>query len=301
MGVTGGEVGERENLPLLRRSQAEPRSARTLIIIAEDQPSEHTPAQRLQTCRRQHALWRPAATHVEVEARAGAGDPTGQRGQQRTHDIAIRDQAQRRARRLHRRHQRPVALTVEHDHPQGSPRLPLQACQHLIERPVQVVSAQVETRSGGNLLHVHVGRMEQVATRRKGCHTQRARPVLRAQGRPLQRVDSDIDLGRRCLLWAIAEGLADIEHGRLIALALPDDDAAVHGGCVEGGAHGIDRSGVCSLLIALPDPRQAGTGCQCTSALEVGQQVFDAVGGGHAALDPAVAGRFAASLAACSA
>ena len=72
-----------------------------------------------------------------------------------------------------------MAVTVEHNHPQGSPRLTLQARQHLIERSVQIISAEVEARAGRNLLHVHVGRVEQVATRRKGRHAQRARPVLR--------------------------------------------------------------------------------------------------------------------------
>ena len=74
-----------------------------------------------------------------------------------------------------------------------SPGLPLQAAK-LIERPVEIVGAQVEARRAA-IFWVDVGRVEQLTARGKGRHAQRARSVLRAQGRALQRVNGDVDSG----------------------------------------------------------------------------------------------------------
>ena len=58
----------------------------------------------------------------------------------------------------------------------------------------------------------------------------------RAQPRPLERVDRDVDL--RPL--AVPDLLAVGEHRRLVLLALADDDHAVHRHRVEDGVHAVD-------------------------------------------------------------
>src|SRR5579871_5060149 len=55
----------------------------------------------------------------------------------------------------------------------------------------------------------------------------------------------------------VADLLADIEHRRLVALALADHDGAIDGKRVEFAAHGIDRRLVRRLLVAAaPEPRR---------------------------------------------
>jgi hypothetical protein len=50
-----------------------------------------------------------------------------------------------------------------------------------------------------------------------------------------------------------ADLLADIEHRRLVALALADDDGAVELELVEGTAHRLDRGLIGSAFVAAPD------------------------------------------------
>jgi hypothetical protein len=44
--------------------------------------------------------------------------------------------------------------------------------------------------------------------------------------------------------------LADIEHGRFVAFAFADDDGALHGNGVHGGAHGFGGNFVSTLAVA---------------------------------------------------
>ena len=48
-----------------------------------------------------------------------------------------------------------------------------------------------------------------------------------------------------------ADLLADVEHGRLVALAFADDDGAAHGNCLHGFAHGLGRDLVGEFAVAL--------------------------------------------------
>ena len=57
---------------------------------------------------------------------------------------------------------------------------------------------------------------------------------------------------------ARADLLADVEHGRLVALALADHDRAVHLDLVERRAHGVDRRLVRRLLVAAAHHVRAG-------------------------------------------
>ncbi len=64
---------------------------------------------------------------------------------------------------------------------------------------------------------------------------------------PLQRVDRDVDHDRRL---GIAHLLADVQHGRLVALALADDDRAAQVGRVHRLPHGLDGGPVRAVLVA---------------------------------------------------
>src|SRR3546814_14298013 len=69
-----------------------------------------------------------------------------------------------------------------------------------------------------------------------------------------ERIERDIDL--RPLARRRAHFLTDIEHRRLVALALADHDGAVHVEAVERLAHCLDGGGVGGLFIAAPDQRR---------------------------------------------
>ena len=77
-----------------------------------------------------------------------------------------------------------------------------------------------------------------------------------AQVRALQRIDGDVDLGRVGV--AVADLLADVEHRRLVALALADDDAPADVQVAEGAPHRLDGGAVGAVLVAEAD--EAGRG-----------------------------------------
>ncbi len=75
----------------------------------------------------------------------------------------------------------------------------------------------------------------------------RARHVLGAQRGALERIDGYIDLRA----GIDADLLADIQHRRLVALALADHDGAFDGQFVELAPHRVDRGLVGRLLVAM--------------------------------------------------
>ena len=108
-------------------------------------------------------------------------------------------------------------------------------------------------RSDDDLLHVAVGSVQQPALFRGRKHRDRARRTGRAQVRAFQRIDRDIDMRNFLPVGeSSSDLLADIEHRRLVALALADDDGSVHGNRVHGFAHGLGRHLVAQLSVALP-------------------------------------------------
>ena len=105
----------------------------------------------------------------------------------------------------------------------------------------------------GDLLHVRVGRVQQRALRAEREHRERVGLAVRGQVRALERVDGDVDL-----LAAPADLLADVEHRRLVALALADDDRAGDVDVVERLAHALDGGVVGGVLVALAHPAAGG-------------------------------------------
>ena len=85
---------------------------------------------------------------------------------------------------------------------------------------------------------------------------QRVGEAVGAQVRALQRIDGDVDLGR--VRGAVAHLLADVEHRRLVALALADDDAAAHVQVAEGAAHRLGGGAVGAVLVAEADEARRG-------------------------------------------
>ena len=75
---------------------------------------------------------------------------------------------------------------------------------------------------------------------------ERVGQALGGDGRAFERIERDVDLGAA----AEPDLLADIEHRRLVALALADHDGAVDGERVQRAAHGVDRRLVGRLLVA---------------------------------------------------
>ncbi len=103
-----------------------------------------------------------------------------------------------------------------------------------------------------DFFHVDVRRVQEPARFGHGDHRQRIDAAMRADGRAFQRVERDVDL--RPAARRIADFFADIQHGRLVALAFADDYRAVDGQPVKRLAHGVDRCLVGGLLIAAPHP-----------------------------------------------
>ena len=134
-----------------------------------------------------------------------------------------------------------------------------EAADVLLGRRIEIDHAVGIAGADRDLLHVDVRRVEQRAAFRHRHGGDRARHVLGAQRRAFERIDRDIDL--RAVL--VADRLADEQHRRLVALALPDHDRAVDRQLVELAPHGVDRRLIGRLLVAAaasaapPTPRRA--------------------------------------------
>ena len=116
------------------------------------------------------------------------------------------------------------------------------------------IDAGRQAAADSDLVHVGVGRVEEAAVRRHGDAGDRVRAALGADRGALERIEGDVDLGA----VAGADLLADVEHRRLVALALADHHRAVDVEDVERLAHGVDRRLVGRLLVAVADQPGAG-------------------------------------------
>ena len=123
-------------------------------------------------------------------------------------------------------------------------------------RVAQLDDARRQAGADGDLVHVGVGRVEEAAMRRHGDAGDGVGPALGADRGALERIEGDVDLGPA----AGADLLADVEHRRLVALALADHDRAVDVEHVQRLAHGVDGGLVGGLLVAVADQPGAGQG-----------------------------------------
>ena len=110
-----------------------------------------------------------------------------------------------------------------------------------------------------DLVHVDVGRVQEIALLGDGEHGERVGPGLGGDGRALERIERDVDFGTAAL--GRSDLFADEQHRRFVALAFADDHGAVHRQLVQGGAHRLDRGGVGGFLVAAADQRR-GRDCR---------------------------------------
>ncbi len=115
-------------------------------------------------------------------------------------------------------------------------------------RLVEVDDALGQAGADRDLVHVDVGRVEEAAGLGHGDDGERVRAALGGDRRAFERIERDVDAAAR----AGADLLADIEHRRLVALALADHHRAVDGEAVEREAHRVDRGLIGRLLVAAP-------------------------------------------------
>ena len=129
--------------------------------------------------------------------------------------------------------------------------------QVLADRRVEIDHAVGQAAADGDLVHVDVGRVQEVAMLGQRHDGERAGAALGGERGAFQRIDGDVH--RRA---AGADLLADIQHRRLVHLALADHHGAVDGDGVEGAAHRLHRGAVGLVLLAEADPARGGE-CGC--------------------------------------
>ena len=188
----------------------------------------------------------PPDAQIDVDAglvRIGRPDDPG--------DVAVRNELHCGARPTHAGDQLGVPRPVEnacrdlrHRHALGF----RQSDDVVAGRRVEIDEARRVAGADGDFVHVHVGRVQQAAALRNSEHGERVRHRLGTDGRALERIDGDVDLGS----LARADLLADVEHRRLVHLAFADDDSAANGELQELTAHGIDRRLVRRLFSSAP-------------------------------------------------
>ena len=124
--------------------------------------------------------------------------------------------------------------------------------------------------AGDQLLHVEDGaRVVHRAAVGDG-HARRWRWSGRwPQPRAVDRVDRDVAVRA----GAVTDVLAVEEHGRVVLLALADDDHAVHRHGADQGAHGVDGRAVGAVLVAAADPAAAGQRRRLGDADQLQRQV----------------------------
>ncbi len=146
-----------------------------------------------------------------------------------------------------------VTRAVEHDHDQVVDA-PLQATGDVLEvvgdRGIQI-DRVLAGRPDHDFFHVAVGRIQQTTFLRRRQHRDCTGSARRAQIGAFEGIDSDIDLRDLAAIGKFgADFLADVEHGRFVALAFANDDIAAHGDGVHRLPHGLGCDLVCQLAIA---------------------------------------------------
>ena len=162
-------------------------------------------------------------------------------------DVAIGDERDRPAGLAHPRDQVGMARAIEDERGDLGRRHALrlgEVADVLLGRRVEIDHALGIAGADRDLLHIDVGRMQQRSAFGHGDGGDRAGHVLGAQSGAFERIDRDIHFRPP----PVAHPLADEKHGRLVELALADDDGAVDRQLVELAPHGVDGGLVGGLL-----------------------------------------------------
>ncbi len=125
----------------------------------------------------------------------------------------------------------------------------------------------LRARPHHELLHINIGRVQQTPPFGRRKHGNRVGGSRRAQVRALEGINGDVDLGVANGSWATdvlrmdhADLFADVEHRRLVTLALADDDRAVDRHGIHHTAHRFDGDLVRLVPVTLPHGMRAGNG-----------------------------------------
>ena len=121
---------------------------------------------------------------------------------------------------------------------------------------VQIDQLVRQPVADGDLVHVGVRRCEEAAFLRHREHGKRVGAAGGANGGAFEWVESDIEAGA----LACAHGLADIEHRRLVPLALADHHRAGDIERVQAAPHGVDGGLIGGFLVAAANQPGCGRG-----------------------------------------
>jgi hypothetical protein len=222
------------------------RAAGPLLVAAVAEPRLDLAAEAAQRGRGQHALGCAADAHDRMDA--GARDRARDRGG----EVAVGDQLDPGAGLPDLGDQRLVPRPVEdHDRDVVDP-----AAERLGD-PADVVCrtlpdvdfAAGDDRPDAQLVEVRVRGVGQAALLGRGEDGDCVPLAVGDEVGALERIDRDVDLWNVVLVVA-ADLLADVEHRRLVALALADDDRARELNLVHRPAHGLGRGLVGLVLLA---------------------------------------------------
>ena len=219
---------------------------RALAVVAGHEAPLDLAAHAHDRGRRHHAHGRAAGAHHAVDVRAA------HHRRQRGDDVAVADQLHPGAGLADLGDQPLVPRAVEDDD--------RQLAHVAVERPGDAgqvggdgpgeVDLAGRGRRHDELLHVGVRRLEQAALLGQRDDRDGVGDHLGRDVGALDRVDGDVDL--EGVLAALADLLADVEHRRLVPLALADDDLAVDVELVEHPAHGVGAGLVDQVGVTAP-------------------------------------------------
>ena len=224
-----------------------PRSC-ALVVVAEQQPPLELPADTAQRRCCKHAFGRATRSHIHVDRRVRIGrrDHAGH--------VAVADQHDAAAQRAQLGNQFLMARPIKHtdnDLARFHAFCGGDGCHIFGRCLVQIDNAVGIARAHGQLVHINIGGIEQIAMLGHRQHRECIRPGFRCNRRALERIERDIDL------WSCADRrtdfFADIQHRRFVTFALTDDHRAIHIELIERRAHGFDRSMIRRFLVATPD------------------------------------------------
>jgi hypothetical protein len=223
-----------------------------LAVILEQKAALHLGIDAAQRRRRDHAFGCAARAEVDVDAafRAAGGDAAGH--------VPGLDQHDARAGLTAFGHDLVVPFAVEQADDEVRD-IHLLGAGEVAEvfgrRRVEIDHALRQSGADGDFLHVDVGGVEEAALVGEGDDGHAVGRALGDDFGAFEGVDGDIHLGS-----ALADLLADIEHGGFVHLAFADDDGAGDGDAVEGMAHGFHGGAVGGVLVAAAGPSGGGDG-----------------------------------------
>ena len=176
-------------------------------------------------------------------------------------DVAPRRGVDRSSCRQHPRDQPvlPLVARLVHDHHTELVDLLREGLRHLLHgalRGVVEVDGVTRRRRDHDLVHVEARSGGPEGTRvAEGDRGQGSGKPLRAEGRALQGVDGDVEVGPASV---VPDDLAVEQHRRVVLLPLPDDHRSATGDVRQSATHGLGRGAVGGIRVVPTDPGTAG-------------------------------------------